>query len=83
MCPNKFWSQKSFGLKDMASFEYINFRDPNNIKYANPVVDIAASIRIEVLFGYLANWGLAALLTEIPDEVGTLGAGELGTKKDF
>ena len=33
----------------------------NNIKFANPVVDIAASSRVGDLFGQLASWGWAAV----------------------
>ena len=52
--PSKFGRVLTSNIRDMASFVCMNWRDPNNNKnnkFANPVVDIAASIRIGVLFG--------------------------------
>ena len=46
---------------DMASFVTINYREPNKMNFANPVVDIAASSRIGDFFGKLASWGWAAV----------------------
>ena len=50
-------------MKDVASFAFVNCRDP---EFANPLVDIAASSRIGVLFGKL---GLGCSLTDIFDLV--------------
>ena len=40
-------------------YVFINYRDPKKLKIANPVVDIAASSQIGVLFG-LASWQVGA-----------------------
>ena len=50
--PSKFGLDLINNIRDVASFVFIKYRDPKNkIKFANPVVDIAASIWIGVLFG--------------------------------
>ena len=50
--PSKFGLFLTSNIRDMASFVFNNYRDPNNTKkFANPVVDITASSRAGVLFG--------------------------------
>ena len=50
---SKFGWVWSSNIRDMTSFVHMNYRDPKiqQDKFANPVVDIAASSRIGVLFG--------------------------------
>ena len=50
---SKFDLVQTSNIRDMTSFVFINYWDPNKIplKLANPVVDIATSSRIGVLFG--------------------------------
>ena len=51
--PSKFGLVRSTNIRDMTSFLCMNYRDPKNkkTKFAKPVVDIAASSQIGVLFG--------------------------------
>ena len=52
--PSKFGGVLTSKIRDMASNVFINYRNPNPLRipnFANPVVDIAASSQIGVLFG--------------------------------
>ena len=58
--PLRFGWVLSSNIRDMALYVFINYKDHNyKKKFANPVVDIAASSRIGVLFG-LASWQVGA-----------------------
>ena len=52
--PSKFGWVLTCNIRDMASYVFINYRDPNNSpnkKFSNPVEDIAASSQVGDLFG--------------------------------
>ena len=57
--PSKFGCVLTSNIRNMALYVFINYRDPNNPKkkFANPVVDIAASSQVG---DFLASWQVGA-----------------------